>query len=129
MMTTPYRVEVDKDGCETCGHGRMWTIVGPDNVALGESWGDKEFVDDIAQLLNEAYDAGRAGLGAADAEPRVIRVRFRVLGGHVHCRLFTAAPPYTTFAKSGDLVFNLTEWPDIRTRLINSVEFIEEGPA
>ena len=39
-----------------------------------------------------------------------IRLRYRVLGGHVHCRLFTATAKHLTFAKSGDLVFRVEEW-------------------
>lgn len=40
----------------------------------------------------------------------VLRLRYQVRGGHVHCRLFVAHPPGETFAKSGDLVFALEEW-------------------
>lgn len=54
----PYRVEVDKGGCERCSHGQMWTIVGPDGYAFGESWGDREFVEDLVEYLNDAYEAG-----------------------------------------------------------------------
>jgi hypothetical protein len=44
----------------------------------------------------------------------VIRLRYRVLGGHVHCRLFTAPASDQTFAKSGDLVFRVEEWDAVR---------------
>jgi len=39
-----------------------------------------------------------------------MRLRYRVLGGHVHCRLFTAKAPGQTFAKCGDLTFAIEEW-------------------
>jgi len=40
----------------------------------------------------------------------VMRLRYRILGGHVHCRLFTAKAWTHTFAKCGDLAFALDEW-------------------
>lgn len=43
----------------------------------------------------------------------LIRLRFKKLGGHFHCRLFTAPGPTLTFAKAGDLVFDEREWPDV----------------
>lgn len=32
----------------------------------------------------------------------IFRIRFRVAGGHVHCRLYVAAEARYTFAKCGD---------------------------
>jgi hypothetical protein len=43
-----------------------------------------------------------------------IRLRFKKLGGHFHCRLFTAEHAHTTYAKCGDLVFSEREWPEVR---------------
>lgn len=40
----------------------------------------------------------------------VMRLRYRILGGHVHCRLFTAKAWEQTFAKCGDLTFSIEEW-------------------
>lgn len=54
----PYFIEVDNNGC-TCGNGRTWTIVGPDGVATGQSWGDVEEAEYICELLNDAYQCGR----------------------------------------------------------------------
>jgi hypothetical protein len=56
----PYTVAVEDEGCDRCGHGRMWTIVGPDGYGFGQSWGDRETVEDLADYLNEAYEAGQA---------------------------------------------------------------------
>jgi hypothetical protein len=39
----------------------------------------------------------------------MMRIYFRTLGGHVHCRVFTDG------AKSGDLVFSLKEFEMVRS--------------
>lgn len=49
-----------------------------------------------------------------------IRCRYRVLGGHVHCRIFG---PYT--GKAGDLVFRVEEWDHVR-RINPGWQFTEE---
>jgi hypothetical protein len=40
-----------------------------------------------------------------------LRVYYATAGGHVHCRVFTASAAHLPFAKSGDLVFSVAEWP------------------
>jgi hypothetical protein len=45
----------------------------------------------------------------------------------VHGRLFVCPRSSQTFAKSGDLVFRLDEWNEIRT-LWSTVDFVEEEP-
>ena len=55
----PYFIEVDVNGCEHCSGGRMWTVVGPGDIGIGQSWGDEEHAQDIADLMNMAFDAGR----------------------------------------------------------------------
>lgn len=42
----------------------------------------------------------------------LLRLLYRPLGGHVHCRLFS---PHG--AKHGDLVFDEREWPAVREAL------------
>jgi hypothetical protein len=63
-----YHVEeqAGHDGCSHCGRGTLWTIVYTDNkgesVEMGTAWeGDdgKETADDICDLMNMAFDAGR----------------------------------------------------------------------
>jgi hypothetical protein len=54
----PFKVEKDVSGCPQCGHGDMWTIVGPHGTQIGQSWGDQELVEDICQYMNEAFEAG-----------------------------------------------------------------------
>lgn len=56
----PYHVEVDTGGCERCGHGKTWTVVGPDDMAHSVSWEDQEEAEDFARAMNCAYAAGRA---------------------------------------------------------------------
>jgi len=56
--------------------------------------------------------------GARPRPPSPLRwkLRYRVRGGHVHVRVFTA-PRGLSFAKSGDLVFAAAEWPHVADRL------------
>lgn len=63
---------------------------------------------------------------AADGRAPMLRLRYRTLGGHVHCRFFTAPLPDTTFAKNGELVFSMDEWADVRARLEHVVEIRHE---
>lgn len=65
-VKAPYYVEVDKEGCEKCGHDTLWSIVyRPDDCAGSASYGSKDEADDLCSLLNDAFDKGRvAGLRA-----------------------------------------------------------------
>ena len=54
-----------------------------------------------------------------------IRIRFKRLGGHIHCRFFLAKRPGSTFAKCGDLCFTVDEWDGVRA-MLHAVEFIED---
>lgn len=62
--TSYYRV-IGDGGCEHCEAGKMWTIVHSegagtdDEVAIGSSWGDKNLTEDICDLMNMAYEAGK----------------------------------------------------------------------
>ena len=56
----------------------------------------------------------------------IIRIRYRILGGHVHCRVFTAKAKNLTFAKCGDLVFDEREWNEVRDLLHSACEFLQE---
>lgn len=55
-----------------------------------------------------------------------IRIRWKKLGGHIHCRVFTSQTYDGTFAKNGDLVFDEQEWPEVKYKLSLAVEFIED---
>jgi hypothetical protein len=59
MTQEAYRVVPDGDGCIQCGHNKMWTIEGPDEVRIGSSWGEQEFTEDVCDLMNMAFAAGQ----------------------------------------------------------------------
>jgi len=56
----------------------------------------------------------------------IIRMRYEIIGGHVHCRLFTAKAKNMTFVKCGDLTFSLDEWESVRDQLETAIEIIPE---
>lgn len=55
---TPYYLEVEDEGCKTCGAARTWTIVCPGNVGIGTSWEDQEHATELCEMLNDAYENG-----------------------------------------------------------------------
>lgn len=70
--------------------------------------------DTRVQRAQRVVDAITKGLElGGDTSRVVIRLRYRILGGHVHCRLFTAPGWERTFAKCGDLTFAIKEWPAV----------------
>ena len=46
-----------------------------------------------------------------------IRIRFKKLGGHYHCRLFTGQNYDGTFANCGELTFDEREFADVKGTL------------
>jgi hypothetical protein len=59
-----FRVErwSGEKACEHCGHGATWTIVfgeGDGLTEIGQAWEDFELVEDICDLMNDAFEAGR----------------------------------------------------------------------
>lgn len=48
-----------------------------------------------------------------------MRIYYKVLGYHVHCRVFTTA-------LCGTLVFSLREWTYVKDLFIREVQFIED---
>lgn len=56
----------------------------------------------------------------------VMRVRYTKLGGHYHCRVFTARQENQTFANCGELVFDETEWESVK-ELMAGAEFVADG--
>lgn len=60
MANEPYFVEVDVNGCDRCGAGKTWTVVGPDLVAAGTSWECVSDAEDFAEALNDAFYKGVA---------------------------------------------------------------------
>jgi hypothetical protein len=56
----------------------------------------------------------------------VIRVRYRPIAQHVHCRVFIASAPHLTFTKVGDLIVDERDWPAVRQLLGSACEWVEE---
>lgn len=57
----------------------------------------------------------------------VIRIRYKKLGGHYHCRVFTAPNEQQTFAKCGELCFDEREWPEVYEKLSRAAQLLEDG--
>lgn len=55
---------------------------------------------------------------------KLLRLRYKQLGGHTHVRVFIGMPGQT-FAKAGDLTFSNDEWEDIQ-RLLRNAEILPE---
>ncbi len=58
-MSELYRVEARGIGCPTCQHGDEFDIIGPNETAQSQSWGDAEEAQYICDLLNIAHQQGR----------------------------------------------------------------------
>lgn len=54
-----YTVEVDIRGCSSCGKEAGYTVVGPDGVEECAVYNDREVAEEIADLMNNAYELGR----------------------------------------------------------------------
>lgn len=50
-------------------------------------------------------------------EQTYIRIRYKKVGGHFHCRLFTARIANGTYANCGNLTFNEAEFANVREKL------------
>lgn len=54
-----------------------------------------------------------------------IRIRWKKLGGHYHCRMFSTQTKDGTYAMNGELVFDEREWVNVRNMLCEC-EWIED---
>lgn len=55
------------------------------------------------------------------------KVEYALLGGHVHCALFTASGPNRTFARCGDFVVRQEEFASLR-QAFSGAQFIDTHP-
>jgi hypothetical protein len=60
-----YTVEIDSRGCSNCGTDVGYTVVGPDGVAECAVYNDREVAEEIADLMNTAYEQGRRSVARA----------------------------------------------------------------
>ena len=60
-MKALYHVEVELDGCANCGAGKRWTVIGPDDTAVGIMFygEDRCDADELCEMLNGAAEEGR----------------------------------------------------------------------
>lgn len=56
----------------------------------------------------------------------IFRVRFEVAGGHVHCRLFAAKQPNTTYAGCGEFCVQKGEEFESLVRAFSGAQFLGE---
>lgn len=54
-----YTVEIDNRGCSNCGKEAGYTVVGPDGVEECAVYNDRAVAEEIADLMNAAYEQGR----------------------------------------------------------------------
>jgi hypothetical protein len=57
----------------------------------------------------------------------VMRVRYKKMGGHYHCRIFTAKEWHLTFANCGELCFSEDEWESVKS-IMGGAEFVNDQP-
>jgi len=55
----------------------------------------------------------------------IFRVRYDTKGGHVHCRLFSAKRPNTTWMKCGEFTLRTDEFLEC-VEAMNGVEFLAD---
>lgn len=61
-----------------------------------------------------------------DRYRRHFRVRWKRLGGHYHCRVFSAENPAGTFAKLGDLVMDERDWESFQMLFGSLIQLLPE---
>jgi hypothetical protein len=54
-----YIVEIDTRGCSNCGEDVGYTVIGPDGVEECALYNDRNAAEEIAELMNVAYQRGR----------------------------------------------------------------------
>jgi len=59
-MKPEYRVEARGEGCPTCQHGDQFDIIDSSECAQSQSWGDPKEAEYICELMNDAFQQGRA---------------------------------------------------------------------
>ncbi len=55
MKYPPYTIEPSAPPCTACGHQSSWDVIGPEGIALGQSFAEEEGAQDHADSLNQAH--------------------------------------------------------------------------
>lgn len=61
-MSDAYTVILDDHGCPSCSANKSWTVMGPDDTAIPNSFSGENALDEaesVARMLNTAYSLGR----------------------------------------------------------------------
>jgi hypothetical protein len=75
-MSEPYKVVPRGEGCPTCQHNDQYDIVGPDDTAQSQSWGDAAEAEYICDLLNIAHQQGRVSYAEEVLERLLLVAQF-----------------------------------------------------
>jgi hypothetical protein len=80
------------------------------------TWLYQQDLSDLNALPSSVVlaDAPASLSGYRRGEERVFKVKYQRLGGHVHTSWFSARAPDATYAKLGDLTFDLEDWEVLR---------------
>lgn len=54
------------------------------------------------------------------------KLRYKILGGYTHVRLFSSANPNGNFGKNGDLIFRNEEWEEFLRQFQKAVVIPED---
>lgn len=57
---------------------------------------------------------------------RTFRVRYLKIGGHIHCRVFSAENPSGTFMRLGVLVMDEKDWDSFRDQIGSGWQLLPE---
>jgi hypothetical protein len=65
-MSEAYTAFRETEPCKRCGDGESWTVKGPDDLCIGQSWTGEDAecnAQEEAQALSAAFDLGQASCG------------------------------------------------------------------
>ena len=119
-----YYVEVDHDGCGHCSAGKTWTVVGPDGTGQAISWGTQDEADDVAAMLNAAFECGQQQRAAPPArESQLLDARAHMGDGDSALREAGGGPHVT------DLLRRLDTWLLDPVSDVDTQELLREARA
>lgn len=75
---------------------------------------------DLSDGLRCAVESITALLAILEKKNMVFQLRWRKLGGHIHCRVFQTTAPGQTWQKNGDLVYDEAAWSVVVARYLRA---------